>query len=223
MNNENHPIDYIRGFSDFLDCKIDLSMKPMIPRPETGFWTKKAIKKLSRKTGSRFAGKIDILDIFAGSGCIGIAVLKNTKNTEMVFAEIDKNFIKQIKLNLKINKIPAKKYKIIQSNIFEKIKGRFDYIFANPPYVAKKRKHLVQKSVLDFESHKALFGGQDGMFFIEKFLRDAENHLNKNGRIYLEFDSFQKKMIEKLLNQFNYKSFKFFKDQFKKWRWAVIC
>jgi release factor glutamine methyltransferase len=61
------------------------------------------------------------------------------------------------------------------------------------------------------------------MFFINKFLKDAKKYLNKNGKIYLEFDSFQKKMIEKLLKQFGYKEFKFYKDQFRKWRWVVIC
>lgn len=225
--NESGPLEYIRGFYEFLGCKIDLSQKPMIPRPETEFWLKKAIKSINR------AGReIVCLDIFAGSGCIGIAVLKNCPELcrGAVFGEIDENFIKQIKLNLKINKISAKRYKVIRSDIFENIKVKFvpqkagfDYIFANPPYLAEKRKHLVQKSVLDFEPHKALFGGEDGMFFINKFLKDAKKHLNKNGKIYLEFDSFQKKIIEKLLKQFGYKEFKFYKDQFRKWRWAIIC
>jgi release factor glutamine methyltransferase len=227
---EGGPLDYIRGFSEFLGCKIDLSQKPMIPRPETEFWLKKAIKSINRARR-----EVVCLDIFAGSGCIGIAVLKNCPELcrEAVFGEIDKNLVKQIKLNLKINKIPAKRYKVIQSDIFEKIKeksphlkfkcgDKYDYIFANPPYVAKKRKHLVQKSVLDFEPYKALFGGKDGMFFINKFLKDAKKYLNKNGKIYLEFDSFQKKMIEKLLKQFRYKEFKFYKDQFRKWRWVAI-
>lgn len=229
--NESKPLEYILGFSDFLGCKIDLSQKPMIPRPETEFWLKKAIQDINLSR-AKSREDISVLDIFAGSGCIGVAVLKNCPEfcKKVVFGEIDKNLIKQIKLNLKINKIPAKKYKVIQSDIFEKIKGklapqktRFDYIFANPPYVAEKRKHLVQKSVLDFEFHKALFGGEDGMFFINKFLKDAKKHLNKNGKIYLEFDSFQKKMIEKLLKQYKYKKFEFYKDQFKKWRWAEIC
>jgi len=217
--NQFEPLDYIRGFCEFLGCKIDLSQKPMIPRPETEFWLKKAIKSINQ------AGrKIVCLDVFAGSGCIGIAVLKNCPELcrGAVFGEIDKNLIKQIKLNLKINKIPVKRYKVIQSDIFEKIKGKYDYIFANPPYIAEKRKHLVQRSVLDFEPHRALFGGKDGMFFINKLLKDAKKYLNKNGKIYLEFDSFQKKIIEKLLKQFGYKKFKFYKDQFRKWRWVVV-
>ena len=230
--NQFEPLDYIRGFCEFLGCKIDLSQKPMIPRPETEFWLKKAIKSINQ------AGrKIVCLDVFAGSGCIGIAVLKNCPELcrGAVFGEIDKNFIKQIKINLDLNKINPKRYRIIHSDIFKNIKGRlalhqnlrfgagYDYIFANPPYVAEKRKHLVQKSVLDFEPHRALFGGKDGMIFINKFLKDAKKYLNKNGKVYLEFDSFQKKIIEKLLKQFGYKKFKFYKDQFKKWRWVIIC
>lgn len=223
--------EYKNGYTNFANCKIDLSMKPMIPRKETEFWVKKAIKKLSRKTGSRFAGKIDVLDIFSGSGCIGIAILRACPEINRgIFAEIDKKFIRQIKINLKLNKINptcpersrGKRYRVIQSDIFKNIKGEFDYIFANPPYIPLKNKHLVQKSVLDFEPHLALFGGEDGLLYIRKFLKHARKYLKPNGKIYLEFDYLQKRELEKLLKKLNYKNFQFHKDQFKKWRYVVV-
>jgi release factor glutamine methyltransferase len=220
---DNQPIEYKKGYTNFANCKIDLSIKPMIPRKETEFWVKKVIQKLSRKTGSRFAGKIDVLDIFAGSGCIGIAILKGLSRVCRVdFLEIDKNFIKQIKINLKLNKINPRKYRVIQSDIFKNIKGGFDYIFANPPYIPLKNKHLVQRSVYNFEPHLALFGGEDGLLYIRKFLRNARKFLKKNGKIYMEFDYSQKMELENLLKKLNYKNFRFCKDQFKKWRYVCI-
>ena len=219
----DRPIEYSVGFCNFLGCKIDLSLKPMIPRKETEFWLKRAIRDICKK-GEKFT----FLDVFSGSGCIGIAVLKNcSKWAKMgVFSDIDGCCIKQAKINLKLNRIKPRKYKVIQSDIFSNLRTsqvlNFDYIFANPPYIALKRKHLVQKSVLDYEPHLALFAGADGMLYIKRFLKDARKYLKKHGKIYLEFDYFQKKEIEKLLVQFNYKNFKFHKDQFDKWRWVCI-
>ena len=235
MKRKEEPIGYRVGFSNFLNCKIDLSLKPMIPRKETEFWVKKAIRQIRQEKLKTH--KLNILDIFAGSGCIGIAILKHIKTARVDFAEIDKNFIKQIKINLKLNKInPAcpecsrgKRYRVIQSDVFENIKKRpappwagYDFIFANPPYIALKNKHLVQNSVYDFEPHKALFGGQDGFLYIRKFLKQARKHLNPNGQIWMEFDYLQKRGLEDLLKELNYENYRIYKDQFQKWRYIKI-
>jgi release factor glutamine methyltransferase len=212
------PIEYKKGYKNFLGCKIDLRFRPFIPRKETEFWVKKIVNSLKIENCKL---KIDVLDIFSGSGCIGISILKHIKNSQMVFVEIDKNFIKQIKINLKINKINPHRYKIIQSDIFKNVKGKYNYIFANPPYIALKNKHLVQESVLNYEPHKALFGGEDGMFIIGKFLKDAQKYLKKGGKIYMEFDHLQKRELEELLKKLNYKNYEICKDQFKKWRWLI--
>jgi release factor glutamine methyltransferase len=213
------PSEYKRGYVNFLGCKIDLSFRPMIPRKETVFWVKRVIKDICKK-GENFT----FLDVFSGSGCIGLAVLENcSKWAKMgVFSDVDERFVKQAKINLKLNRINPKKYRVIQSDIFKKVRGRFDYIFANPPYVGLDNRHLVQESVLDWEPLIAIFGGEDGLSYIRKFLKDAKKHLNKGGKIYLEFDHLRKTEIEKLLPQLGYKNFKFHKDQFRKWRW-VVC
>ena len=223
---DNYPIVYKKGYTNFANCKIDLSSKPMIPRKETEFWVEKAIKDVVNVVNVGIVESVKVLDIFAGSGCIGIAILKGLSRACRVdFSEIDKNSIKQIKLNLKINKINPARYSIIQSDIFRSFKdrnyGKYDYIFANPPYIPLKNRHLVQKSVLDYEPHLALFGGGDGLFYIRKLLKSARRFLKPNGKIYLEFDHLQKNELKKLLKELNYKNYKIYKDQFKKWRWVV--
>lgn len=227
-NKKEEPIAYRVGFSNFLNCKIDLSLKPMIPRKETEFWVKKAIQQAQHS--ALRTENLKILDIFAGSGCIGIAVLKHIKNARVDFAEIDKNFIRQIKINLKLNKINptcpersrGKRYRVIQSDVFKNVKSSYDYIFANPPYIAIKDRHLIQNSVYDFEPHKALFGGEDGLLYIRKFLEQARKHLNPNGQIWMEFDYLQKRGLEDLLKKLNYKNYRIYKDQFQTWRYIKI-
>lgn len=200
MNLKDEPIEYVRGFTEFLGCKIDLSKKPLIPRAETEFWVSQAIKTLRGPTPQ-------CLDMFAGSGCIGLAVLKHIANSLCDFADIEDRGVG---------------HKTIRSDIFSNIKNKYDYIFANPPYISIKNKHLVQKSVLNFEPHGALFGGEDGLFYIKKFLKQAKNYLNKNGKIFMEFSPEQKEGINSFLKKLKYKSWKFSKDQFGKYRWVVI-
>jgi len=204
---------------DFLNCKIDVSKKVFQPRIETEFWVKKAINEL--KIGN-WKLKIDVLDMFTGSGCIGIAVLKNIKNSQVDFADIDDKAISQIKINLKLNKIPKNKYKVYKSNLFEKLKNKkYDVIFANPPYVALERVSEVDEEVLEKEPKIALFAGRDGMVLIEKFFEKIKNHLKRGGVFYLEFDPLQKEKIKEILGKRSFR-FRFQKDQFKKYRWLKI-
>jgi release factor glutamine methyltransferase len=204
----------------FLNCKIDISKGVFIPRIETEFWVKKALKSI--RTTNKEQRAIKVLDIFSGSGCIGIAILKNIKNSRVDFVDIDEKAIEQIKINLKLNKISPKRYRIIKSDVFEKIKGKYSFIFANPPYVAKERLNEVQESVKKLEPKISWYGGRGGLRYIKKFLKEAKNHLKENGVIFMEIDPLQKEEVEKILKNENYKKFKFYKDQFKKIRWVKI-
>src|SRR3989338_7651129 len=99
------PLAYVIGFIDFLGCKIDLSKKPLIPRVETEFWVQKVIEETIPKSDDRSNSGIKVLDIFAGSGCIGVSIVRHIPNVKVVFAEKDKRLLEQIKINCKINDI----------------------------------------------------------------------------------------------------------------------
>jgi len=212
------PLDYIIGFSWFMDLKIDLKHKPLIPRAETEYWTENAISEIKK---DKICRKIKVLDIFSGSGCIGIAILKNIENSHVTFSDKNKNFTKQIKINCKLNNIPANRYKIVTCSLFSKIKENFDYILANPPYIPDKRK--LPKSVVNYEPAMALRGGHGGLDIIKKFLKQAPSRLEPKGKIFLEFDTSQKVAIEQLVKKTHKLEYNINKDQYNKWRWAQIC
>ena len=231
MQKESEPIEYVRGFTEFLGCKIDLSKRSLIPRPETEFWTEKAINSMYHDFQSFQNRSIEVLDIFSGSGCIGIAVLKHIKNCEVVFLDKEEKCLEQIKINLKINAslirankgfTKRKRYVVVKSDVFSNIRGQFDCIFANPPYVATTKINKIQKSVLKYEPKLALLAGDDGLFYIREFLKEAKDYLNPEGRIFMEFSPEQKNQIEKLIKKFHYRSWEFNKDQYGKWRWVIV-
>lgn len=161
------------------------------------------------------------MDVFSGSGCVGIAILKNTKGATVDFADISDEALKQIKMNLKTNKILPQRYKIIKSDIFNNLKRRkYDFIFANPPYVALDRIKEVQKEVLERDPYLALFSGKEGISAIKKFLPGATKNLKAGGKVFMEFDPKQKQRIKEISNKCGL-SVRFRKDQFHKDRWLV--
>jgi len=219
------PIEYEKGWVNFLNCRIDLSQKTFIPRIETEYWVKKAIREIRNQKPKTKNQKLKILDMFAGSGCIGIAILRACPELcrRVDFVDIDERAIKQIKINLKLNGIPKERYRIYQSNIFGKIKkDRYDYIFANPPYAATERVGEIDPLVKKYEPPGAYLAGKRGMDYIIRFFAQAKDFLKKYGIIYLEFDPQQKKEITNILLKYKYQNFKFFKDQFKKYRYLKV-
>lgn len=213
---KGEPADYVIGSREFLGAHIDLSMRPLIPREATEYWVEKAIAEIEKDTHGE---DIHILDLFSGSGAIGIALLKHLPLSCVDFGEIDVNLVKQIALNLELNNIDASRFKVIETDVFSNISDSYDYILANPPYLSRERLHEVQRSVLDYEPHRALFGDEEGMEFLAKLFTDAPKFLAPGGAIYFEFHSPQKERIEKLLGELGYQ-FELYKDQFDQYRWG---
>jgi len=209
------PIDYVIGFTEFLGAKIDLSFHPMIPRQETEFWLEKAMRSMP-------SGNVKILDIFAGSGCIGTALLKNLPKTTADFGEKDPKLVLQIEKNLAINGIGPERAHVFETDVFQNIpREKYDYIFANPPYISHDRKYQVARPVIEHEPHLALFADEEGLFFVKKLLNEAPDFLSLNGKLFMEFDSWQKDEIENILKDSRFQG-TFWKDQYDKWR-VLLC
>jgi len=128
----------------------------------------------------------------------------------------------QIEINTQINGIGKSRYRVLRSDIFSNVKGRYDYILANPPYVAEARKARVQRSVREQEPYHAVFGGKDGLYYIRKFLKEVKKHVVEGGVVYMEFDSSQRQEALRLARSAGAAEAVGHKDQYGKWRYARI-
>ena len=208
------PLGYIIGFVPFLDCKIDLSYRTLIPRVETEYWVEKIINTIPKD----FSG--NICDVFAGSGCIGISIAKKFPSSKIVFLDNSENAIKQIKKNITINNI-EKQAQVIKSNVFLNLgyNQKFDYIFANPPYLSKKSSK-VEKSVIKYEPHNALFAEENGFELIQTLIIQAIKYLEPKGYLIIEHDPEQKNKIHKIADAVKYSKIVSQKDQYDKYRYT---
>lgn len=206
------PLDYVIGFSNFLGCTIDLSFRPLIPRAETEHWLARALEKIEAERGRE--APLRILDIFAGSGCIGIAALSRLPNAQADFADISTAATEQIEKNLFLNAIAGERTRIYTSDVWDGIPAgtKYDVVFANPPYIADRAR--PDRSVLEHEPHLALFAEEHGLALIRRVLARAKDFLVPGGMMYIEHDHDQKEGIEALLSEYGFTHYSFQRDQF---------
>lgn len=184
------PLAYIIGHTPFLNTTIHLTSHPLIPRPETEYWTEHVIREIS--ACDKASGRI--LDLCAGSGCIGVAILKALPQSTVDFVEIDTAHHPTIHKDIEENDIAISRTQIFGGNLFENVASTYDYILTNPPYIDA---HLnrTEMSVIANEPALALWGGADGMEVISKILETSPQHLTENGVLYIEHEPEQVEAI----------------------------
>ncbi len=150
--------------------------------------------------------------------------MKATKKAFVDFVDIDKEAVKQIRINLAKNRISLKRYRVYCSDMFSLIQNKkYDFILANPPYVALERIKEVDKEVLKNEPRHALFAGEDGLLFIKKLLNEIDKHLKCFGYLFMELDPLQRSKVEKILRiKFHNYRYGFEKDQYKRERFLIL-
>lgn len=213
---KEEPLAYIIGWSDFLGCKIDVTLHPMIPRPETEFWLERAIGELKARKQP-----LKILDVFSGSGCIGVAVAKHVPVSTVDFSEFDPKLAEQIAMNIALNNIDGSRTRIFTGDAFEKITDTYDAIFANPPYIDPKAKEEMDWSVIGFEPHLAFFSEEEGMKHAHEIIDHGAKYLNPDGVYYIEHDAHQRPELIKMLEGTPWK-YEFWNDQYGQIRFLIL-
>jgi len=194
--------DYRRGWVPFLGVEVCLDSRPLIPRPETEYWTELAIAEM---VNTRVLTKLSVLDMFAGSGAIGLAVLRHVPDSHVTFAEKELRHFPTIKKSLWEAAIDLRRALLVQSNVWESVPGVFDFILANPPYISKTR-NTINESVIVHEPPEALFADEDGFALISQFIRGLPEHLAPQGVAWVEHEPFHKGEIAALAEELNLSS-----------------
>lgn len=205
------PLAYVLGFVPFLGTTIYLDSKPLIPRPETEYWVSEALKVIKERATS---GELRILDLCAGSGAIGIALLRHLPDAEVDFGEIDRAHHMTILKNLNVNRIDQNRAHVFGGDLFEKITGTYDFILSNPPYIDPALADRVAPSVTLHEPAVALWGGEQGLAIIGDIIRDARVHLNPGGIIFIEHEPEQERAIHDSARLHGYSAFETIPDQY---------
>ena len=154
------PYEYVLGYVDFLGAHIDLSLRPMIPRPETAFWVLSAIEKLRTKDYP-----LRIADTFSGAGNVGIALLTHLPNATVEFFELDPNLKMQIEKSITLNEIDTARVTVTTASDVTGLTGEYDAVFAVPPYVPYDALPDLDPEMIDHEPHLAFFAHDNGHEF----------------------------------------------------------
>lgn len=198
------PLGYVIGSQPFLGLRIHLDSKPLIPRPETEWWTEQLVSMLTdREPAGRFGltarnaaenspagerGPIRVLDLCAGSGAIGCAVLARLPQARVYFGEADHAHEAAIRKNIRENNLDASRADIRIGDLFEPFEDMsFDVIASNPPYIPAGRE--LPASVADYEPSLALVAGDDGLAVIRRIANELPKHLAPGGTAWIECDS----------------------------------
>ncbi len=163
---------------------------------------------------------IAILDLCAGSGCIGVALAKHLQEAHVTFGEIDPGHLPTIFKNLAENGIDCTRYKAFTSDLFSNISGTFDIIVSNPPYIDPVLDR-TEVSVKDFEPHEALYGGQGGMALIAQIIATSPTFLNPSGQLWLEHEPEQTDVIHSLATENGFVVITH-RDQYQVERYSVL-
>ena len=179
------PFQQILGETEFYGLKFFVDENVLIPRPETEELLELAIEKI--KARSLKSEVIKILDIGTGSGIIPIVLKKHFPQAEVSAIDFSEKALKTAKRNADFHEVEINF--IHQDYLNADLTEIYDVIISNPPYIGMEEEVEIADSVKEFEPKMALFSPtSNALIFYEKIAKDCENHLAKNGLVFLEIN-----------------------------------
>ena len=205
------PVAYLIGEWEFYGLPLDISQDVLIPRADTEVLAEQAIAYIQT------LGECRVLDLCAGSGCVGLAIASQAPQARVVLGEIDDSALKICRQNIRRNSLSARVMPI-QMDAREKPArslGEFQCIVSNPPYIPTGDIAGLEASVRDYEPHMALDGGADGMDFYRSIAEQWKEALTPGGRIYLEVGIGQADSVLRLMRSQGFGDLQIIKDHHK--------
>ena len=195
LNDE--PMNYVLGYSYFYGYQFKVNKDVLIPRPET----EELVGLILSKYDEFYKGQnVNICDVGTGSGAIAISLKKEEEKLNVFASDISidaLNVAKENADNLNAN-IQFLCGSMLEPYIENNIK--VDILVSNPPYIRNDEK--LEASVIDYEPHVALFGGDDGLKFYKEIFTLSNKVLNENGLIFFEMGYDQAENMSKLAHSY---------------------
>lgn len=176
------PLAYLVGEKEFYGLKLHVSSDVLIPRPET-----ESLVALALELNIEQA---KVLDVGTGSGAVAIAIAKHRPDWNVIATDISPAALAVARANAKTHKV---KVKFTHSDLFNKVKGQFDIITANLPYISTAALGLSPET--NYEPSQALFAGPDGLAFYRRMFTQISPYSKPNGLLILEANPSQHKAI----------------------------
>jgi release factor glutamine methyltransferase len=184
---EEEPVQLVFGYTYFYKSRFRVNQHTLIPRPETEELVDLILKQFPNNTNSPF----NILDIGTGSGCIALSLLKERPTWTATGIDISPETLEIANQNA-VDLELTNRFKLNQMNFLEdEINfSEFDIVISNPPYIPINEIDLMDKKVVNYEPHEALFVDKDPLIFYKRImeeLKKCQNDTNKKPvGIYLE-------------------------------------
>jgi len=176
------PVAYLIGEWEFYGLTLDVNEHVLIPRVDTEVLAGEAIEFVKGQSKCR------VLDLCAGSGCIGLAIAANAPECRVLLGELSEPAVRVCRQNIRrcglTGQVTVMSMDALQTP--PKAIGEFQCIVSNPPYIPRADMEELEHSVKDFEPHLALCGGEDGYDFYSSIIRHWKNALVVGGRMYFE-------------------------------------
>ncbi len=211
---QEEPIQYIIGKTEFYGYPFYVDENTLIPRPETEElveWVLDEVRNLNLEERK----SISILDIGTGTGCIPISLAMNLPVANITAIDVSSEALKIANKNAKLNNVNIDFFEIDILKT-ESLPQKYNIIVSNPPYVRELEKVEIQNNVLQNEPHLALFVADDNpLIFYDKIAELAKMHLSENGILFFEINQYLGKETIEMLKDKGFKNIELRKDLFE--------
>ena len=195
---QGEPVAYIIGEWEFYGLSLDVSREVLIPRMDTEVLAEQAI------LAARAAGEgCRVLDLCAGSGCVGLAVAANVPGCKVVLADISEGALRICRQNVRRCGLNDQVICLSADAKLPPLPALwdFDVIACNPPYIPSADILTLDPSVKNYEPHEALDGGEDGLDFYRTVASKWKGALRLGGRLIFEVGMGQSTDVEAILSE----------------------
>ena len=203
------PVAYITGQWEFYGVPLEITRDSLIPRADTEVLVKAAITLFEGRNGTP-----RILDLCAGSGCVGVAMGVHMPGARIVMVDNSRRALSLCRRNISKNNLDIR-VMCVEADVTETpplLLGDFDLITCNAPYIPTAELETLDSSVKDYEPVQALDGGEDGLDIIRPVIRLWKSVLRDKGVLMLEVGEGQAPTVGQLLEQAGFEAVTFFKD-----------